>query len=79
MENAIKILPSLLRDFQQVFPHDSIEAVIHKLLEDAIRSEKQKHSEKFTKNILEKAERIRNSGPSVSNDEIRALRNDGRP
>jgi hypothetical protein len=74
---TVKISTSM-NDFRQAFPSQSLEDVVNHLLEAAVESELRKQKPLQAEEILEKFKKIRDASPSTSNDEIRALRVEGR-
>jgi len=74
----IQIPDDLKEAFEKAFPGDTIEAAVERLL----RAEVSKRRPALTPRaqaLLEKIRSIRESTPPTSNEEIRALRHEGRP
>jgi ketosteroid isomerase-like protein len=67
-----------MHDFRQAFPSQSLETVVNHLLEAAIETELKKQKVSRAEEIREKFKKIRDASPHTSNDDIRALRDEGR-
>lgn len=73
----ITISDDLKRAIDQAFPNERIDAVVERLLREAV-AERPKRTPEEVEAILAKFERVRESTRSLSDDEIRQFRHEGR-
>ena len=73
----IQIPDDLKEAFEKAFPAETLEQAVERLLRAEI--ERGQATAKGGQSLLERARRLREKSPPTSNEEIRALRHEGRP
>lgn len=72
-------IPDDLKDaFEKAYPGETIEQAVERLLRAEV-AKRQQMSHSDSASLVEQFRRIREQTPSTSDEEIRALREEGRP
>jgi DNA-binding IclR family transcriptional regulator len=75
----IQISDDVKAALEKSYPGETIEAAVERLLKAEVAKQPVPLTSAEIEAFMERVRRIRESGPSVSDDEIRRLRHEGRP